>query len=96
MHMLKKVCYMTTSFPAIYFFYDSVIISREHLKRCICQGHFVYFTTLFAAIHYDKRSVLDSRKCLFGENYGNFCLKSTVLNVRDPILSFFDLTISQQ
>ena len=24
MHILKKVCHMTTSFPAIHFFYDSV------------------------------------------------------------------------
>ena len=41
----------------------SVIISREHLKRC------VYFTTLIATIRYSKRSVVDSRKfevnCLF-------------------------------
>ena len=33
MHVLKEVCYMTTSFPAIHFFYDCVIISRDHLKR---------------------------------------------------------------
>ena len=44
------------------FFYGSVIISRKHLKRFICQQHCVYFTALVAAIHYDKRSVFDSRK----------------------------------
>ena len=62
MHVLKKVCYMTTSFTAIHFFYDSVFISREHLKKSTCQGNCVYFTTLFATIHYNKRSVVDSRK----------------------------------
>ena len=53
---------MTTSFPAIHFFYDSVIISREHLKQSTCQGNCVYFSTLVATIHYNKRSVVDSRK----------------------------------
>ena len=77
---------MTTSFLAIYFFYDSVIISREHLKRSTCQGLCVYFTTLVAGIHYNKRSVVDSRKfegCVY-------CLKHF------SILSFFNLTIPQQ
>ena len=71
-HILKEVCFMTASFPAIHFFYDSVIISREHLKKSTCQENCVYFTTLFAAIHYNKRSVVDSRiswrVCLFQEN----------------------------
>ena len=53
-------CFMTTSFPASHFFYDSVIISREHLKKSTCQGNCVYFTILFATIHYNKRSVVDS------------------------------------
>ena len=73
MHILKKVCYMTTSFPAIHFFYDSVIISREHLKQFTCQGNYVYYTTLFATIRDNKWSVVDSRKswrvCLFEENH---------------------------
>ena len=73
MHILKEVCFMTTSFLAIQFFYDSVIISREHLKKSTCQGNRVYFTTLFATIHYNKRSVVDSRKSwrvyLFQENH---------------------------
>ena len=71
MHILKEVCYMTTSFRAIHFFYDSVIFSRERLKRSTCQEHGVYFTTLIATIHYNKRSGVDSRKieeCLFEEN----------------------------
>ena len=62
MHILKEVCYMTTSFPAIHFFYDSVFISREHLRQSTCQGNCVYFTTLSATIHYNKRSLVDSRK----------------------------------
>ena len=73
MHILKKVCYMTTSFTAIHFFYDSVIISREHLKQSTCQGNRLYFTILFTTIHYNKRSVVDSRKswsvCLFEKNH---------------------------
>ena len=77
----KKVCYMTTSFTAIHFFYDSVIISREHLKQSTCQGNRLYFTILFTTIHYNKRSVADSRKswnvCLFEKNH---CSPS-VLNV---------------
>ena len=53
---------MTASFPAVHFFYDSVIISREHLKRSTCQRNCVYFTTLVATIHYNKRSLVDLRK----------------------------------
>ena len=53
---------MTTSFPAIHFFYDSVIISRDHLERSTCQGNCVYFTTLVATIHYSKQSLVDLRK----------------------------------
>ena len=33
MHILKEVCYMMTSFPAIHIFHDSVIFSLERLKR---------------------------------------------------------------
>ena len=65
--------YMTTSFTTIHFFYDSVIISRQHLKQSTCQGNCLYFTILFATIHYNKRSAVDSRKswrvCLFEENH---------------------------
>ena len=73
MHILKEVCFMTTSFPAIHFFYNSVIISWEHLKKSTCQGNCVYFTTLFATIHCNNQSVVDSRKnwreYLFQENH---------------------------
>ena len=62
MHILKEVCYVMVSFPAIHFFYDRVIISREHLQWSICQRYFAYFATLAATIHYNKRSVVDSRK----------------------------------
>ena len=53
---------MTTSFTAIHFFYDSVIISRQHLKQSTCQGNCLNFTVLFATIHYNKRSAVDSRQ----------------------------------
>ena len=86
MHILKEVCFITTSFPAIHFFYDSVIISREHLKKSTCQRNCVYFTTLFATIHYYKRSVVDSRKswriCLFQENHcGPALLKVPIYSI---------------
>ena len=51
MYILNEVCYLTASIAAIHFFYGSVIISREHLKRSIYQGHCDYFTTLVATIH---------------------------------------------
>ena len=59
--MLKEVCYMTSSFLAICFLHDSVIVLREHLKPSICQKHYVCFRTLVVAICYDKRSAFDSR-----------------------------------
>ena len=62
MHILKEVYYMTTSFPGIHFFYDSVIISREHLKQSTPQENCAYFATLFATIHYNKWYLVDSRK----------------------------------
>ena len=82
MHILKEVCYMTTSFPGIRFFHDNVIISRDHLKLFICQRDCVYFTAHVAIVHYNKQSVIDSRKisvCLFEENHGSpALLKVTV------------------
>ena len=44
-------CYLAASVAANQFFYGRVIISREHLKRSICQGHYVYFTTVVATTH---------------------------------------------
>ena len=51
MYILNEVCYLTTSIGSIYFFYNSIIISREHLNPSIYQRHCVYFTTLVATIH---------------------------------------------
>ena len=63
MHILKEVCYMMTSFPAIHIFHYSVIFSLERLKRSLYQEHCVYFTTLIATtIHYNNRSVVALRK----------------------------------
>ena len=62
MYILKEACYLATSFPAVHFFYGSVIISREHLKRSNCQGLCDYFIILVVlAIHFNKRSVVDTR-----------------------------------
>ena len=45
----------------------------QRLKKSTCQRNCVSFTTLFATIHYYKRSAVDSRKrwriCLFQENH---------------------------
>ena len=83
MQTLKEVCFMTTSFPAIHFFYHSVIISREHLKKSTCQGNRVCFATLFATIHYNRRSVVDSRKswrvCLFQQNHCDLALLEVLI-----------------
>ena len=91
MHISKKVCYMTASFTAIRFFYDSVIISRQHLKRFTCQGNCLYFTILFATIPDNKRSAVDSRNswrvCLFEKNH----LSPAVLKV--PIYSTVQVAI---
>ena len=64
MYILNEVCYLTAPIAAIHFYYGSVIISREQLKRSICQGRCVYFTTLVATncLYYNKRPVVDSRK----------------------------------
>ena len=64
MYILNKVCYLTASIAAIHFYYGSVIISRKQLKRSICQGRCVYFTTFVATNrpYYNKQPVVDSRK----------------------------------
>ena len=74
MYIFKEVCYLTTSIAAIHFFYGSVIISREHLKRSKCQGHCVYFTTFVTIICYNKRYVVSLRKF-----EGYIYLKKTIL-----------------
>ena len=60
-------------FHPFIFFYDSVIISREHLKKSTWQGNCVYLIKRFATIHYNKRFVVDSRKswrvCLFQKSH---------------------------
>ena len=60
MYLLQEACYLTASVAAIHFFHGIAIISRKHLD--ICQGPCLYFTRLHAVIHYNKRSVVDSRK----------------------------------
>ena len=96
MHILKVVCYMTTSFPGIHFFTGA--LEAIHVKETV-----FILQLLVATIHYNKWPVIDSRKIeghvylrkiilallfkgayLFHRTSGiNFCLKSTVLN-RDP------------
>ena len=51
----------------------TVSLFQGALEKSTCQRNCVYFTILFATIHYHKRSVVDSRKswriCLFQENH---------------------------
>ena len=65
MYILNEVCYLIASIASIHFFFGSIIISREHLKRSICQGHCSCFTTFHNIsnhLYYNKQSVADSRK----------------------------------
>ena len=48
-------------------------IWREHLKRSICQGHCVYFTTLVTAIHIITSGLWSIREKL------NVCLRKTIV-----------------
>ena len=57
MHILKEVCYTMTSFPTIHFFYEP-LFHWSTWGDTLCQGHCVYFTTLAAAIHFKRRSVV--------------------------------------
>ena len=85
--------YMTTSFTTTHFFYDSVIISREHLKQSTCQGNCIYFTIFFATIHYNKRSAVDSRKfwivSLFEENHCNPAVLKVPIYSTELVAIFF-------
>ena len=77
----------------------SMLLSLFHWSTWsdpLCQGHCIYFTTLIALIHYNKRSVDDSRKlegyCIYlrkaivvlllRTNCSNFCWKCTVLSTQ--------------
>ena len=67
MYILKEVCFMTTSFPAIHFLYYSVIISRVCLLRvCLFQENncgpaflevLIYSTELVAIFFFEKYRV---------------------------------------
>ena len=92
-HILKEVCFMTTSFPASHFFHNSVIISRAHFKKSTCQRNCVYFATLFKTIHYNKWSVVDSRKswreCLFQENHRSPALLNVSIYFTELVTMIF-------
>ena len=93
--ILQEVCFITKSVPAIHFFYNKVIVSRKHLKKSTCQGNFVYFATLFAIIHYNKQSEVDSRKswrvCLLQENHcGPTFLNAPIYSTELVAIVFFE------
>ena len=59
MHILKEVCYMITSFPAIPFFYDRVVISSDS-----------YVTdTVFISQHALQPSIITSGLWLIRESF---------------------------
>ena len=55
MHILEAIA-------AIYFFTLLSLFHGSTYEAVICQGHCVYLTALIEAIHYNKRSVADSRE----------------------------------
>ena len=61
MYRLKGACYLMTSVAGICLFYLS-LFHGSTWSNPFCQGYCVCFTTLIANIHYNKRSVVDSRK----------------------------------
>ena len=90
---IERSCYMTTSLSAIHFFYDNVIISREHLKQFTCQGNCVYFTMLFATIHYNKRSVPCVKSVRIRSFFWSevFCIRTEYGPEKAPYLDTFHL-----
>ena len=82
----------TTSIPVIHFFSGSVIMSQEHLKRLMCQGHYKKLSMVDSRkfegfVHFRKAIVAFSFKgthfSTFDRiSYSNFCLKSIMLNAR--------------
>ena len=88
----KKFVSWRHHFQPSIFFYNSFIISQEHLKKSASQEKCVYFTALFAAIHYNRWSVVDSRKswrvCLFQENHcGPALLKVSIYSTELVVIS---------
>ena len=61
MHILKKICYMTTSFPAIHFLYDSVIFHRS------AWGDLYIKDTVFISQHLVQPSIKTSGLWLIRE-----------------------------
>ena len=74
--ILKEVCYLTASIVAIHFFCSSVIISREHLKRSICQENRVLQHLLQSfSITSGLWLIRENWKgCLFEKNHCNSAL----------------------
>ena len=73
MHILKEVCYILTSFPAIHFFYDRVIISWEHLKWCMSR------TLCFFSQHWLQPSIITSDLWLIREKLKGMFMRKTIL-----------------
>ena len=92
---IERSCYMTTSLSAIHFFYDNVIISREHLKQFTCQGNCVYFTMLFATIHYNKRSVPCVKSVRIRSFFWSevFCIRTEYGPEKAPYLDTFHAVV---
>ena len=94
MYKSKDACYLTRSVLAIHFFYGTVIISWQHLKRSIMSRYCVYFATLTATIQNSKKSMIDLRKF---ERYCVYLRKAIValfFKFRPTALSKKDYCIS--
>ena len=58
---LKIICYLTMSISPVHFFYCTVFVSREHVKRSIVSRIFYLSQNTYYS-HQNKRSMVDSRK----------------------------------
>ena len=58
MHIMKEVCYMITSFPAISFFYDRVVNSSDSYVK----------DTVFISQHVPQPSIITRGLWLIREN----------------------------
>ena len=80
-YVLKEVCYLTIA--AINFSYGADIFSEEHLKRSICKGHYVHFTTL------NKRSVVEELKDVFEESHYSPTLLKELIYCKELVVVVF-------
>ena len=62
LYLKKSVISQHLLQPSVFSVVGSLITSWENPNQSICQGHCVYYTTPVEVIHYNKQSVVDSKK----------------------------------